>query len=133
MSGLFDFPWEPYSRQVVINANVQNLSYHDDFAIDFPGTPPNNFALFATGDIAVKAGYHQFCIESDDGSWLYVDNSLLINNQGMHSAFSACQYIQLLGGNHNITVMYFQSYGSATLEVSMDGFLIRLGVDGMAP
>ena len=132
MGGFSDFPWDATARQVVSQAIVPYLSYHENFAEDFPGTPAEDFALVATSAIAVSAGNHQFCANSDDGSWLYVDGSLLINNQGTHSPNTACQYIWLNEGIHKITVKYFKHTGSlATLEVSMDGSLIIL--TGKAP
>jgi hypothetical protein len=124
MGGFSNFPWDPSARQVVSNANVPYLSYHDDFAKDFPGTPADDFALIATSSIAVSAGYHRFCINSDDGSSLFVDSRLLVDNQGLHSASSACQVLYLDEGMHTITINYFEHAVSATLEVYMDTSLI---------
>ncbi len=132
--GFSDFPWDPSSRHVASYAIVPYLSYHDNFAEDFPGTPAHDFALIANSIISLSAGNHQFCTNSDDGSWLYVDGSILINNQGIHSSVSACQYSWLNEGIHTITVKYFKHTGSsATLEVSMDGALIVFEVNGKSP
>jgi hypothetical protein len=124
MGGFSDFPWDPSARQVVSNANVPYLSYHDDFAKDFPGTPADDFALIATSNIAVSAGYRRFCTNSADGSWLFVDSRLLVIHQGLHSASISCQSIYLDEGIHTISVNYFAHDGSATLEVYMDASLI---------
>jgi hypothetical protein len=131
MGGFFDFPWDPSARQVVSNANVPYLSYHDDFAKDFPGTPADDFALIATGTIAVSAGSHQFCTVSAYGSWLFVDGTYILNNY--YYNYSYCQNVQLATGIHTITVNYFKHTGpSGMLEVYMDGSLIII-LNGKAP
>ncbi len=124
MGGFSDFPWDPSTRQVVSNAIVPYLSYHDDFAKDFPGTPDDNFALIATSNIAVSAGYHQFCVHSDDGSSLFVDSRLLVDHQGLHPSSTECQIIHLDEGIHSIAVNFFEHFEGATLEVYMDASLI---------
>ena len=143
MGNFSDFPWDPSARRAVSNAIVPYLSFHDNFAQAFPGIPADDFALIATGNITVSAGYHQFCTTSHDGSWLFVDGSLLISSQyyqyyqdyyswQMYSRwYPACQYIQLSEGVHTITVNYIKQQvnrsGSwAVLEVSMDGVSIVL-------
>ncbi len=127
MGGFSYFPWDPSERQIVSNANVTILSYHNNFTEDFPGTPAGDFALIATSKIAITAGEHVFCTTSQDGSWLYVDEMLFISNYywTMGYDYPVCQNIQLNQAIHNITVMYFKHTGSsASLEVSMDGSLI---------
>ena len=152
MGGFSDFPWDPTARQAVSSAIVPYLSFQNNFAQAFPGTPADNFALIATSNITVSAGSHQFCTSSRDGSWLFVDGSLLVTNDyysncwyysryGYYWLYSycvnpACKYIQLNEGVHTITVNHLKQhvnrFGSwAALEVSMDGSLIIL--DGKAP
>ncbi len=148
MGNFSDFPWDPSARQAVGNAIVPYLSLRDNFTEAFPGTPADDFALIATSNIAVSAGYHQFCTTSHDGSWLFVDGSLLISSQyyqyyqdydswqAYSRWYSACQYIQLSEGVHTITVNYLKlqvdrSGSWAALEVLMDGSLIVL--NGKAP
>ena len=127
-SSFSDFPWDPTFRQVVSNVIVSYLSYHDDFAKDFPGTPANDFAIVATGNVAVSAGYHVFCTFSYDGSSLFVDGTRLFDNYGTYM-HPTCGYIRLNEGIHTITVNYFKQHANrtgsrASLEVSMDGSLI---------
>ena len=147
MGNFSAFPWDPSARQAVGNAIIPYLSLRDNFAEAFPGTPADDFALIATSNISVSAGYHQFCTKSFDGSWLFVDGNLLVSNEyylncwyysryGYYWYYSycmdpACQYIHLSEGAHTITVNYLKQqvdrFGSrAALEVSMDGSLIIL-------
>jgi hypothetical protein len=139
MGNFSDFPWDPSLRQAVSNAVVVYLSFLDNFAEAFPGTPADDFALIATGNIAVSAGYHQVCTTSLDGSWLFVDGMLKFNNNiylnywnyGYYDYPITCQNIQLNEGIHTITVYYFKQHANrtgsrATLDVWMDGSLINL-------
>ena len=143
MGDLSDFPWDSSAQRAVSSAIVPYLSFHDNFAEAFPGTPAQNFALTATSKIVVSAGSHEFCTTSRDGSWLFVDGSLLVSNNYFswnHDCWyrdfwycmrPVCQYIQLNEGVHTITVNYLKQpddrFGSsAALEVSMDGSSIVL-------
>jgi hypothetical protein len=150
MGSFSGFPWDPSVRQAVSNAIVPFLSFHDNFSEALSGTPAGNFALVATGHIAVSAGNHQFCTTSQDGSWLFVDDSLVVSNEYYSSCwyysryygyygycmYTVCQYIFLSEGIHPITVNFFKQQADLTgsrvaLEVSMDGTLINL--NGKAP
>jgi hypothetical protein len=123
---LLDFPWDPLVRQAVSHASVPYISFHNNFADYFPGAPVNNFALVATCNIAVAAGSHKFCTKSDAGSWLYLDGSLLIKNDGLNTSISEsfCQDIVISQRFHNLTINYFTNNSGAILEVYMDGSLV---------
>ncbi len=119
-----DFPWDPTARRVYSQTNVPYLATRDNFAVSFPKTPGDSFALLATCTISLASGSHRFCTNSDDGSWLYVDDNLIIDSPGIHGANSVCADIQLSEGLHNIELKYFQHGWGAALEVTMDGSLI---------
>jgi hypothetical protein len=117
-----DFPWDPSARQFYSYAEVPYLAFNDNFPSITPGY---SFALVATSTIyASSSGSHRFCLSSDDGSWLNVDDSRLIDNPGRHGIISVCEDMVLTEGLHNITVYYFQRLGGAVLLVTMDGILI---------
>jgi hypothetical protein len=77
----------------------------------FPGIP-NRFEWFAivyTGSFKVKkAGHYTFRLLSDDGSKLYIDKKLVIDNDGVHSASSRLGDLELNASRHSITLQYFQ-------------------------
>jgi hypothetical protein len=127
-----DYPWDPSRRRVFSRANVPYLSYQSNLAKDFPNIPADNFALLATRTIAVNAGTYQFCIRSDDGSWLWVDGIQILNNGGLHVEGTFCKNIQLSAGNHNITVNYFEHEGSEILDVSVDDSYLPLQGNALA-
>jgi hypothetical protein len=47
-------------------------------------------------------------LESDDGSRLYIDDQVVINNDGIHPPLAVRNRIELTGGIHRIRVSYFQ-------------------------
>jgi hypothetical protein len=77
-----------------------------------------NFTGFV--DIPVD-GQYTFYTTSDDGSNLYIDNVLVVNNDGLHSARELSGVIGLQAGKHAISVGYFQQGWDNTLSVSYAG------------
>ncbi len=93
------------------------------------GTTPNfnitvanasvNFALNFTGYINVPSdGQYTFYTNSDDGSNLYIDNVLVVNNNGVHAALEKSGTIGLKAGMHAISISYFQAAGGQSLIIS---------------
>jgi hypothetical protein len=82
----------------------------------------DNFAFRFTGyiDLASNGGY-TFYTSSDDGSKLYIDGNLVVNNDGLHWMQEQSGYVYLLAGKHQIVVTYFEKDGSEELLVSCQG------------
>ena len=126
-SDFSDFPWSSTTRQYFgsyFNVPALNFASSYSFGVTFPGIPEDNFALIATSLIFVGAGSHQFCTTSDDGSWLYVDSVLVVDNSGIHDTRSVCTTISLVQGFHTISVNFFEFLGGQYLQVSMDGSVL---------
>ena len=82
----------------------------------------NNFSFNFKGYIDVPSdGQYTFYINSDDGSNLYIDNVLVVNNDGLHSERERSGVIGLEAGKHIISVGYFQQQWDKTLSVSYAG------------
>jgi hypothetical protein len=81
------------------------------FTEGFPGVT-NRFEWFAidyTGRFWIEQpGTYQFSLFSDDGSKLYIDDRLIIDNDGIHPATACAGSADLSGGLHRIRVSYFQ-------------------------
>lgn len=81
------------------------------FENGFPDVP-NLFEWFAlkTNTILIvpEDGRYTFRLNSDDGSKLFIDNRLVIDNDGQHSASSKDATIQLTKGEHVVNLDYFQ-------------------------
>ncbi len=82
-----------------------------DFREGFPGITDRFewFAIRYTGSFHVmEGGKYRFRLRSDDGSRLYIDNRLVVDNDGAHPARTKKGRVRLSEGNHTIRVEYFQ-------------------------
>ena len=84
------------------------------------------FALRFSGSILIdKGGDYTFFIVSDDGSRVYLDGKLLINNDGLHGMVEKSATVKLSPGPHEFMVTYFDNGGSDGLNVTYSGPGIR--------
>lgn len=73
-----------------------------------------------------EAGTYEFVTASDDGSWLLVDEAMVVDNGGEHPVVERRGTVRLTPGLHHLRVGYMQLRGGAALHV-------RMGRDGQAP
>lgn len=93
----------------------------DRFRIDLDRRE-EHFAFRFTGYVQVPAdGVYRFYVESDDGSRLYVGDTLLVENDGLHGPQERSAEIALAAGLHPLTVCMFECTGGQALEVSISG------------
>lgn len=77
----------------------------------------DHYAIRYTGYIEVPAtGLYRFETISDDGSRLYVDGQLVVDNDGSHSARRRAGHIALQKGVYPLRIDYFEDYESQTLQ-----------------
>jgi alpha-L-fucosidase len=65
-----------------------------------------------------KDGIYEFFTESDDGSMLYIDGLLIVNNDSLHGNVEKRGVVPLSAGYHSIKVDFFQKSGGQDLKVS---------------
>ena len=71
-----------------------------------------NIGLVFNGYINVPSdGIYAFYTYSDDGSELWIDDELVVDNGGPHSSMERSGSIALRKGLHKIAVRYFDSNG----------------------
>ncbi|HTI59112.1 alpha/beta hydrolase-fold protein [Mucilaginibacter sp.] len=77
-----------------------------------------NFGLVISGQIEIKEeGYYVFAIASDDGSRLYFNNGLLLDDDGLHDNSDTKSYIlPLKKGFYPVRLEYFQKDGGAGMK-----------------
>nr|WP_294895211.1 family 20 glycosylhydrolase [uncultured Pedobacter sp.] len=63
----------------------------------------------------------EFSLYSDDGSRLYIDDELVIDNDGNHARYEKSAGVNLQAGLHKIKVAYFDDGPGSTLKVSVKG------------
>ena len=80
------------------------------------------FGLVFRGTIDIKeAGDYRFFITSNDGSQLFIDDTLLINNDGLHGPGEKSGDKRLSAGKHKIKVLYFQKGAGLYLQALYEG------------
>jgi len=83
-----------------------------------PGAPRDRFAVRILGTLRAHApGQYRFRLGSDDGSRLYINDELLIDNDGLHSMRYRENPIDLEAGHHPIEVLFFERTGGAGLHL----------------
>lgn len=81
-----------------------------------------NFGVQYGGYIKIpKDGSYSFYLNSDDGSSLYIDDDLLVSNDGQHAPQELSAETFLKAGYHEIKVTFFQASGGMVLDVSIGG------------
>jgi len=100
---------------VVTTGYATNLSL-----INVPRT--NTVGLRFRGVLTVpQAGEYTFWTESRDGSQLFINNQMVVDNDGVHKPTEKEGKIKLAGGDHSLVVTYFHHVGPPVLKVSWAG------------
>lgn len=69
-----------------------------------------------TGYLIVPySGIWDFTLESDDGSRLWIDGQLIVNNDGLHPVQARSGSAALDAGAHPIRIEYFENFGAASI------------------
>ncbi|NJO69558.1 MAG: hypothetical protein HC830_09995 [Bacteroidetes bacterium] len=86
-----------------------------------------HFATVLEGYVEIRrTGLHTFYLNSDDGSKLFLNDELIINHDGDHSAIKKTGQSILKEGKHKIRIEYFQGGGGKFLQA---GIVHDLGGD----
>jgi len=77
------------------------------------------FAAVWTGSLrAPKTGKYTFYLKSDDGSKLFLDGKLVVDNDGKHRLDEDSKSLDLTAGDHDFKVEYFQNKDKAGCVLS---------------
>jgi PA14 domain len=102
----------------IVHTMVDHHVSTDTAFVPWRGSPPDTFSAAWSGAFVVtRDGTYTFATASDDGSWLYVDRELVVDNGGFHSTQLAKGSIHLTRGVHAIFVKYFQQGGGFDLRI----------------
>jgi uncharacterized repeat protein (TIGR03806 family) len=82
----------------------------------------DNFAFRFSGYVQVTTGgTYAFYVASDDGSQLFVDGALVVDNDGLHARNEESGELELSAGYHSIIITMFDELGGEILEVYWSG------------
>lgn len=87
-----------------------------------PRIEHERFGFVYEGLVSVPStGVYTFTTTSDDGSRLWVGDSLVVENDGLHGATERRGMIALAAGQHPVRVEFFEKTGGDALTVSIAG------------
>ena len=82
----------------------------------------DNYGFVFDGLIRIPSdGIYSFYISSDDGSKLFIDDKILVDNDGLHGIVEKSNEIPLAKGYHAIKVLFFERNGGDALQVQWKG------------
>ncbi len=80
-----------------------------------------NFGVIYQGFVRIDAGgNYNLGLTSDDGSQLYLDNQLVVDNDGKHAIANKNTVVPLQKGYHQIKIKYFDAGATAALRVYLN-------------
>lgn len=93
----------------------------DDFTLQVR-LQDNNYALrFRARFFVATAGTYNFATLSTDGSKLLIDDTLVVDNDGVHGLVREDGSISLTAGYHDVEIQYFNGGGAGQLGVRWSG------------
>jgi beta-glucosidase len=93
-----------------------HVEYNYGGSAPAPGIPSDHFSIRWTGSLtAPTTGDYTLGMTSDDGSRLYVDGALVVDNWGNHSARTVTAIVHLDAGEHTIRIEYYDNTGNASV------------------
>jgi hypothetical protein len=112
----------PFSRFITsfTAANVQFGASQNDFNWH-PFSLGTNWGADITGVLNVQtAGTYTFSLTSDDGSQLYIDNNLVVNDSNIHGPYAVSGSASLTAGPHTFEIQFFEASGGLSgLDLSL--------------
>jgi hypothetical protein len=105
--------------RLVVDRRDEQIDF--DWGGDAPSStlPPDCFSVRWTGNLKIPAdGSYTFYLLSDDGARLYVDDRLVVDNWGEHSALEIDGAIDLSAGAVPIRLEYYDDFGNARVRLS---------------
>jgi len=100
----------PLKSIEVANFDLTNRLHDDHYGFNFEGLIKIS-----------EDGVYDFFTDSDDGSQLFIDDFLVVDNDGLHGMQLEDGCIALSEGMHKIRVIFFEKGGSDDLKVYFNG------------
>ena len=105
--------WVGYVSEIDFDLGADSL---------WDGGPSDKFAGVYTATLNIdEAGTYTFYSGSDDGSMLFVNDTLVVNNDGNHAYDTVWGAIQLTAGQHDFAYYYYEHDGDAAAKVEVQG------------
>jgi hypothetical protein len=102
--------------------NCYEFSLNRDQIISWLGKDTSSFGITMQGFLQIdEESKYSFYTQSDDGSKLFIDNNVVVDNDGDHGVIERTGDVQLSKGKHLIKVEYYNGQGGFWLDVLYKG------------
>jgi alpha-L-rhamnosidase len=106
---------KPVSSGRIDGFHVEDIEKREDYV-----------AIVFTSHLEIDAdGDYVFYSSANDGSVLYLDHAIVVDNAGYHGKKVYSGKIYLQKGRHPIKVLYFENTGSESIDVYIEGPNLR--------
>ncbi|WP_299248684.1 PA14 domain-containing protein [uncultured Aquimarina sp.] len=97
-------------------------SFDVDALVASLGQTNDTYSIRYRGTINITTpGNYTFYTNSDDGSSLTIDGTLVVDNDGNHAPRERSGMINLTAGIHTIVVLFYENFGGEVLDVEYQG------------
>lgn len=107
LSQMTRVPADTRGLSLIGESRVHQIHFtgHKSFAKLVPKAPSRNFVWVFGGRVRIREeGTYRFCVNSDDGSKMWIDGDIVVNDDGLHGPIERC------GQRHMPKVMYMLAY-----------------------
>lgn len=114
----FDDLGAPIATIAVDNLDIASTPFKGAFK-GKSGEAKEWFAMHFKGSLnVVAAGEYEMCLNAGDGAQLYLDENLIVNNDGVHDSTEKCEKISIDPGEYKLDLLYFQGTGELGLQLT---------------
>lgn len=103
----------------VLVRDEQTISTDWGLGAPGPGVNADFWSARWTRNIQALAGQYRIILTSDDGSRLFIDNRLIIDNWQTQAATARSADFFSPGGTHQVRVEFFEATGGASIRVDL--------------
>ncbi|MBI3854250.1 MAG: hypothetical protein HY293_01015 [Planctomycetes bacterium] len=116
-----DFPTVAAERKPDLRRIDRKINF-EQTTETFPGTTmSDHFYVRWTGKIRIpKDGHFTFFTESDDGSRLWIDGKVVVDNGGLHAMEEKSGDVNLKAGDHDLKLELFENDGEVGCKLSWE-------------
>jgi hypothetical protein len=115
--------WKGMKPFLVHQEHAKDLWYSNDkdFSREIPHMEKTDLYLMRfTGWVSIPSGGQwSFKTRSDDGSMLYIDGKVVVDNDGLHGMKTKAGKTTLSKGWHKLVITFYENNGGAGLQVSL--------------
>lgn len=111
----YEGDWDSLPRFEELTTGLKGILANIDFS---PRKQVEHFGFSYSGFIRIPVtGVYSFSTDSDDGSRLYIGDTLVVDNDGLHGLTEKNGVLALSAGLHPLRVTFFEKTGGDDLKV----------------